>query len=762
MFKLKNHKHLPFRSTANIPCTVRGQSKWKLQENNFNSECKVRRLDSGFPLDCNTYASLLQSCTTIKSLNQVHAQIVLSGLDQNVFLETKLVNVYAGCGSPGKARRVFDKISEPNVFSWNAIIRCYAWNGPWEETLSLYHQMQRTGIQPDEFTFPFVLKACARLSALQQGKEIHDQIIRCRLEASLYVGNALVDMYAKCGNIELARQLFDEMAIRDVVSWSAMITGYAQNGYADEALTLFHQMQLAEVKPNRATIVSVLPACAELTALQQGKDIHDYIIKNRLESDVSVRTALVTMYARCGSIDAACQLFDEMSKRDVVSWSAMIAGYAQTGHANEALSLFHQMQLAGVRPNSVTMVSVLPACAHLRDLHQGKCMHAYITKNGFESNVSVRNTLIDMYAKCGCIDIAWQLFGKMSKVDVISWNAMIAGYAHNGYANEALSIFHQMRLADVIPNRVTVVSVLPACADLAALQEGKGIHVYTIKKGFESDISVGTALVAMYAKCGLLELARKLFDRMPKRDVLSWNTMIGGYGMHGQVEDVIALFLQMQKRGIGPDHITFICVLSACSHAGFVDEGWQYFESMSRDYFITPRLEHYACMVDLLGRAGYLYEAQNFIEKMPIEPDAYVWGAFLGACRIHCNFELVEHASERLLELEPKNAGNYVLIANIYAAAGRWDVVEKMRSMLKYKGLKKNPGCSWIEIKNRVHTFLVGDSSHPQSGEIYAMIETLDEQMKEAGYSPDKSFVWYDVVEEDYIHCNPSKKLAIA
>jgi pentatricopeptide repeat protein len=378
-------------------------------------------------------------------------------------------------------------------------------------------------------------------------------------------------------------------------------------------------------------------------------------------------------------------------------------------------------------------------------LQYGVWIHAYMIKSGFESNISVVNTLLDVYAKCERIELARKVFDKMTERNVVSWTAIIAGYSQYGHANEALTHFYQMQEEDIEPEVITIASVLPACAHLAALQQGKCIHAYIIRRGIELDVPVCTALLTMYAKCGCIEVARQLFDKMAERDLVSWSAMITGYGMHGDGENALALFSQMQQIGMKPDNITFIGILSACSHAGLVDEGLRYFDCMSQDYSLTPGVEHYACMVDLMGRAGCLDEAHNLIKMMPIEPDDSVWGALLGACRIHSNIELGEFVSKRLLELEPKKVGNYVLLSNIYAAAGRWDDVMKVRSMLKDRGLKKIPGSSWIEIKNRVHSFSVGDKSHPQSEKIYTLLESLAEQMKKAGYVPDTSFVLHDV-----------------
>eukprot|EP01018_Ginkgo_biloba_P008711 Gb_07638 [translate_table: standard] len=851
--------------TATTETTLEGELAGKFNAD-INKLCREGRLKDALGLldvmnrrriglDSDAYAALLQVCTNMKAFaegKQVHTHMLSSGVELNIFLSTKLVSMYVMCNSLVNARLVFDNISMRNVFCWNAMIRGYIKSNLWEETLTLYYQMLKDGIQPDRFTFPYVLKACAGLSALQEGEKIHDFIISTGLESDIFVSSALIDMYAKCGNMEFARQVFDRMPERDIVSWSAMIGGYAQNEPCDEALKFFRQMLLSGVKPDPVIIASVLPACARLAALQQGKEIHDYIIRSGFESDIFVQNALIDIYTKCGSTEDAHHVFDNMPERDVVSWSSMIAGHSQNGHCDQTLKLFRQMKLAGVKPssvtfasvlpacahlafvkqgkeihnyiirsglesdifvgsalidmyakcgsigvarqvfnrlphrdvvlwnaiiagyaqnglcdealdlsrqiqrvsvkpNSVTMVSILPACARLASLQQGQEIHAYSIRNGFESDDVVGSALIDMYAKCGSIDVARLVFDRMFCTDVVLWNAMISGYAQSGHCNEALKLFHQIQQTGVKPDSVTLTSILPACARLANLQQGKEIHDYIVRNEFESDVSVGNVLIDMYAKCGIIEIGRRVFDKMSDKDVISWNSMIAGYGMHGHGVDALRLFYQMQKEGMTPDYITFIALLSTCSHVGLVDKGWQYFDSMSRDYQIVPRMEHYACMVDLLGRAGHLDEAWDFIKKMPSKPSADVWGSLLGACRVYCNIELAECVAARLFELKPDNAGYYVLLSNIYAAAGRWVDVTNVRTLMKERGLKKKPGCSWIEVGNRVHSFVVGDRSHPQSEKIYAALESLARQMKEAGYVPDTSFVLHDAEDDSPI-----------
>eukprot|EP01018_Ginkgo_biloba_P035921 Gb_12076 [translate_table: standard] len=793
-------------------------------------------------VDSDTYASLLQVCANMKTLEegrQVHAQMLISSrMEQNVFLGTKLVNMYAKCGSLVEARLVFDKLPNPNVFSWTAMIGGYARYGHCEEALILYNRMQQAGVQPDKFIIPSVLKACAGLMDLQQGKELHSYTIRYGIESDVFVSSGLVDMYAKCKDLEKARYMFDKISQRDLISWNAMIAGYAQNGHVDEVLKLLHEMQLVGVapnvstwnamiagsvqngyyeealklfhrmqqggmKPNSVTITSVLPACGRLATLQQGKEIHDCIIRNGLEQDVFVCNAMMDVYVKCGNVQNARHVFERMSQRDVVSWTviiagcvqngyhdeafkflcqmecegvepnviswtAMIDGYCQNGQSDEAMELFGLMQLAGVKPDVVTWNTMI--AGYVKSGYGDKALKllSQMQLAGIKPDVITWNALISGYAQNGHGDEALKLVTQMQlagiKSDVITWNGMIAGYTQNGQGDEALKFFRQMHLVGMKPNLVTIASILPACSLLAALQEGKTIHGYLIRMGFESDVIVGNTLIDMYAKCGSLKDARQVFVKISQKDVVSWNAVIVAYALHGHGKNALTFFEQMQQEGMNPDHVTFIGILSACSHAGLVNEGRKFFDSMTREYHLIPGMEHYACMVDLLGRAGHLDDAHALINKMPFEPNATVLGALLGACRIHHNVDIGEHVAKSLIDLEPENAGNYVLISNIYARSGRWADVASVRKMMKERVLKKMPGCSWINVKSRVHVFLVGDRSHPEMEKILAMLKSLAEQMKKAGYVPDTNYVLHDVEEEEKEHvlCGHSERLAIA
>eukprot|EP01018_Ginkgo_biloba_P030868 Gb_12240 [translate_table: standard] len=633
-----------------------------------------------------------------------------------------------------------------------------------KEDLYNVHRLDQEGISAHSGTYARMLQECARLKALRQGKRIHAHMIKTGFKPDVFIGNYLVNMYAKCRSMVNARHVFNKMPERNVVSWTAVIGGYGQSGHSEEALKLFRQMQEAGLKSDQFTFACVLRALASLEGGEQGRQVHASIMKTGFESDICVATALLTLYAKCNFIQDGHQVFDNMSNRDGPSWNSMIAAYAQNGFSEEAFKVFCQLQFEGVKSDQFTFASVLRACAMPEYLEQGKQVHQIIIKTQFDSDVCVASALITLYANCGSIDNAENVFDKMPERDSLSWNALIAGYEQNGHGENALKRFCQMQTAGMQPSQVSFVILLRACATLAVLDQGRQIHVHIIKNKFDLDVSIANALITMYGKCGSIEGARNVFDKMVNRDVVSWTAMIVGYAKHGCGKEALQLFEQMQRAGMKPNHITFVGVISACSHVGLVDKGHHYFDCMSRDHGITPTMEHYACMVDLLGRAGHLEEAENFIKNMPFEAGALVWRNLLGACRIHCNVELGKRIAERILELEPEDDATYVLLSNMYAASGRWDDAAKVRKLMKDRGLKKEPGYSWIVVGRRAHTFVARDRSHLQTEVIYKKLDELSRDMKAAGYVPDMKFVLHDVEDQrkEQFLFHHSEKLAIA
>ncbi|XP_057865697.2 putative pentatricopeptide repeat-containing protein At1g56570 [Cryptomeria japonica] len=689
------------------------------------------------------YSSLLLDCTRMKALEdglKVHAHMLKSGFNHNTSVNNKLLNMYVKCGSMIDAHKVFDEMPRRDIVAWNSAIAGYVHHGKAYEALNLFTQMQRLSIKPDEFTFGSVLKACSFLMDLEFGEFVYAYIIKSGFESEEFVSCGLVCMYSKCAEMENARKVFDKMPHKDLVVFNAMIAGYGHNGYDVEALQLCFELQQTGLEPDPFSLSCILSVCANLGAIEEGKSVHAHIIKTEAVLDTTVVNALITMYAKSGSLDDALKVFDKIPKRNAISWNAIIAGCAYNENNEETRKLFSQMQNIGMKPNQFTFAGILRSSTSVFSLEQGKQVHVSVVKRGLESDVIVSSALLDMYAKCAKLEDARLLFETMLKRNTVSWSTMISTYAQKGQSEQAVKLFTQMQLSGMEPNQFTFASLLMACASLASFKGGTQIHAYTLKGSYRSDVSVGNSLVDMYAKCGSIVESRKVFDRMPYQDVVSWTAMVVGYSQHGQGREAVQLFEKMQWMGMKPDQITFVGVISACSHAGLVYEGIHYFISMSEDYGIAPREEHYNCVVDLLSRAGLLEHATAFLYKMPFKPAALVWGSLLAACRIHGNMVLAKHAAEHLIELEPHRSGSYVQLSNIYAAAGRWEDKAKVIKLMKEKGVKKETGKSWIDIMNKVHTFSTGDRTHPQAEQIYAKLAELTEQMKQAGYVPNTNF----------------------
>ncbi|XP_061339333.1 pentatricopeptide repeat-containing protein At2g20540 [Gastrolobium bilobum] len=505
----------------------------------------------------NRFVTALRNCVKIAELRKIHAHIVKLSLSQSNFLATKMVDLCDNLGDVDYATLLFEQLVEPNVFSYNAIIRTYTHNHQHSLAITLFNQMLRHPTKsalPDKFTFPFVIKSCARLQCHRLGQQVHAQVCKFGPKSHSITENALIDMYAKFDDLTNAYQVFDQMTERDAVSWNSLIFGHA----------------------------------------------------------------------RLGQLKSARSLFDEMPCRTIVSWTSMITGYARTGCYVDALDIFRKMQMVGIEPDVISIISVLPCCAQLGALEVGKWIHMYSDKNGFLQQTGICNALVEMYAKCGCIDEAWSLF-----------------------------------------------------------------------------------------------------EKLIEKDVVSWSTMIGGLANHGQGYAAIQLFQDMQKTLVIPNGITFLAILSACVHAGLWNEGLRYFDVMRLDYHIVPEIEHYGCLVDLLGRSGCVDQALDTILKMPIKPDSRIWNSLLSSCRIHRNLEIAIIAMEQISELEPEESGNYVLLANIYAELGKWEGVSNIRKLIRSKRIKKTPGCSLIEVNDVVEEFVSGDDSKTFSQDVFWILQGL-------------------------------------
>lgn len=655
-----------------------------------------------------------------------------------MYLSNSLVNLYAKCGDLFHAKRVFDNIQDKDVVSWNCLINGYSQQDLTGSSLvmELFQRMQAENVLPNSHTFAGVFTAASSLSDVFSGLQAHTLAIKTDSFSDVFVGSSLLNMYCKSGALAEARKVFDGMPERNSVSWATMISGYAMQRSAVEAFEIFKLMRLKDEKENEYALSSILSALADPEFLSTGSQMHCLTVKNGLLVFVSVGNALVTMYAKCGSLDDALKTFELSGDKNSITWSAIITGYSQSGDSCKALKLFSNMHLAGIIPSEFTLVGVLNACSDTAAVGEGKQVHGYLLKLGYESQVYIMTALVDMYAKCGSTLDARKGFDYLQEPDMVLWTSMIGGYVQNGENENAMNLYARMRIEGIMPNELTMASILKACSCLAALEQGKQIHACTIKHGFGLEIPIGSALSTMYAKCGSLEDGSIVFRRMPRRDIVSWNAMISGLAQNGHGNEALELFEDMQLEGTEPDYVTFVNILSACSHMGLVKRGRAYFDMMSDKFGIVPRVEHYACMVDMLGRAGKLDEAKEFIESTTIDHGMCLWRILLSACRNFRNYELGAYAGEKLMELGSQESSAYVLLSSIYIALGRLEDVERVRRMMRLRGVNKEPGCSWIELKDGVHVFVVGDQMHPEIKTIREELRILSKQIKDEGYHP--------------------------
>nr|XP_043628966.1 pentatricopeptide repeat-containing protein At4g33990 [Erigeron canadensis] len=706
---------------------------------------------------------LFHSCTNTYLAKRLHALLIVSGKVQSLFISTRLVNLYANLGNISLSQQTFDQIPQKDVYTWNSMISAYGRNGIPSDAVSCLYKMLKNEVKPDFYTFPPVLKACRNLN---DGVRIHAWISKMGLEWDVFVAASLVHMYCRFGLFDAAYQIFENMPARDMGCWNAIISGFCQNGKGEKALEVLDEMKYAGITMDSVTVATVLPVCAQKDDSVQGKLLHMYVIKYGLESDLFVGNAFVNFYGKLGEVENAQNVFDSLVTRDLVSWNSIIAAYEQNNNPDQALNFFHEMQLNGFKPDLLTLVSVASSIAQSRDSWSSRCVHGFVLRRyWFEKDVIIGNAVVDMYAKLGDVDSARRLFERASLKDVVSWNTMITGYGQNGLANEAIEVYHMMvETSSIAPNQGTWASIIPAYAHIGALKEGSTAHGRVLKTGLLLDVFIGTCLIDLYGKCGKMEEAMNLFYEVPRANSVPWNAVISCLGIHGQGETSLKLFRDMLDDGVQPDTITFISLLSACSHSGLVEQGQWYFSVMQNDYGIKPSLKHYGCLVDLFGRAGQLEKAYSFIKDMPLQPDSSIWGALLGACRIYGNSDLGKVASAKLVEVDPDNVGHYVLLSNIYANAGKWEGVNSVRALANSRGLKKTPGWSNIELNNNVEVFYAGNYSHPQCDQIYEELDKLMAKMKILGYNPDYSCVLQDVEEDEKQHILTyhSERLAIA
>lgn len=644
-----------------------------------------------------------------------------------------VAHVYSKCMDYDAARKVFDGMSQRNVFSWTVMMVASNEHGYYFDGMELFCMMLDQGVLPDGFALSAALQSCVGLGSLVLGEMVHGQVVIRGFQTHAVVSTSLLNLYAKLGKIESSSKVFNTMIERNSVSWNAMISGYTLNGLHLQAFNCFIQMVESGVTPNNFTFISVSKAVGQLGDINKCHEIYRFASKWGLDSSTVVGTALIDMYAKCGSLTDARFLFHSKFTFCQVStpWNAMITGYSQSGSHQEALELFTRMWQNDVKPDIYTFCSVFNSIAALKCLKFLRETHGMAWKHGYDViKISTLNALTDAYAKCGSLDAVEKVFDRMEEKDIVSWTTMVTAYCQYSEWEKALAIFSQMLEELYAPNDFTFSSVITACAGLCLLEYGQQIHGLICKAGLDTEECIESALIDMYAKCGNLIDAKKIFEGISNPDTISWTAIISAYAQHGLFEDTLRLFRKMIQLCAKPNSVTLLCVLFACSHGGMVEEGLNFFHLMEGTYGVVPEMEHYACVVDLLGRVGRLNDAMEFIGRMPIEPNEMIWQTLLGACRIHGNAELGEIAAQNILSTKPEYPATYVLLSNTYIESGLYEDGASLRDMMKERGLKKEPGYSWISVRGKVHKFYAGDQQHPQKDKIYNMLEELMANIK--------------------------------
>ncbi|XP_027348421.1 pentatricopeptide repeat-containing protein At5g27110-like [Abrus precatorius] len=676
---------------------------------------------------------LLKFCEesgSIKQANCIHGHVLKSGFgdrDLLVFLN-HAAHVYSKCNDYDAARRVFDGMSHRNVFSWTVMIVGSNEHGYYHDGVELFCTMLDHGMSPDGFAFSAVLQSCVGLDSIELGETVHAQVVVRGFLMHTVVGTSLLNMYAKLGYSESSITVFNTMTELNIVSWNAMISGFTSNGLHQQAFDCFINMIEGGVTPNNFTLISVSKASGQLGDIKKCHEVHRYASKWELDCNTLVGTALIDMYSKCGSMSNARVLFESKFASCLINppWNAMITGYSQAGSHLQALELFTRMCQNDIKPDVYTFCCVFNSIAALKCLKSLRETHGMALKCGFDAmQTSASNALADAYAKCESLEAGEKVFNRIEEKDIVSWTTMVTAYCQYFQWGKALAIFSQMRNEGFVPNHFTLCSVITACGGLCLLEYGQQNHGLICKASLDTETCIESALIDMYAKCGNLTGAKRIFERISNPDTVSWTAIISTYAQHGLVEDALQLFKKMQHSDAKVNDITLLCILFACSHGGMVEEGLKIFHEMEETYNVVPKMEHYACVVDILGRVGQLDEAVEFINRMPIEPNEMIWQTLLGACRIHGNAKLGETAAQNIISSRPEQPSTYVLLSNTYIESGQYEDGVTLRDMMKERGIKKEPGYSWISVRGEVHKFYAGDQQHPQKDKIYTMLEAL-------------------------------------
>uniref|UniRef100_I1M652 Pentatricopeptide repeat-containing protein n=1 Tax=Glycine max TaxID=3847 RepID=I1M652_SOYBN len=684
------------------------------------------------PSDCYTFSSTLKACSLTQNLmtgKALHSHLLRSQSNSRIVYNS-LLNMYSSCLPPQSQHdyvlKVFAVMRKRNVVAWNTLISWFVKTHRHLHALRAFATLIKTSITPSPVTFVNVFPAVPDPKTALMFYALLLKFGADYVNDVFAVSSAIV-LFSDLGCLDHARMVFDRCSNKNTEVWNTMIGGYVQNNCPLQGVDVFvRALESEEAVCDEVTFLSVISAVSQLQQIKLAHQLHAFVLKNLAATPVIVVNAIMVMYSRCNFVDTSFKVFDNMSQRDAVSWNTIISSFVQNGLDEEALMLVCEMQKQKFPIDSVTMTALLSAASNMRSSYIGRQTHAYLIRHGIQFE-GMESYLIDMYAKSRLIRTSELLFQQNcpSDRDLATWNAMIAGYTQNELSDKAILILREALVHKVIPNAVTLASILPACSSMGSTTFARQLHGFAIRHFLDENVFVGTALVDTYSKSGAISYAENVFIRTPERNSVTYTTMIMSYGQHGMGKEALALYDSMLRCGIKPDAVTFVAILSACSYSGLVEEGLHIFEYMDELHKIKPSIEHYCCVADMLGRVGRVVEAYEFVQRLRED-------------EINGYFELGKFIAEKLLNMETEKriAGYHVLISNIYAEEGEWEKVDRVRNQMKEKGLQKEMGCSWVEIAGHVNFFVSRDEKHPQSGEIYYILDKLTMGMKDAGYKP--------------------------
>ncbi|KAJ0267238.1 Pentatricopeptide repeat-containing protein [Hirschfeldia incana] len=688
-----------------------------------------------------TFSSVLRSCVGLRELNygaKVHGSVIKTGFLGNSVIGSSLTDMYSKCGKLEEARELFSSCKNgADTISWTMMISSLVEARKWKEALQFYSEMVEAGVSPDEFTFVKLLGASSFLG-LEFGKVIHCNLIVRGVLLNVVLKTSLVDFYSRFAEMEDSVRVLSSSGEQDVFLWTSVVSGFVRNLRAKEAVCTFLQMRGLGLQPNNFTYTAMLSLCSSVQSLDLGKQIHSLAIMAGLEDSTDVGNALLDMYMKCSAseVEEALRVFRAMLSPNVVSWTTLLLGLVDHGFEQDCFEVLIEMVGLGVEPNAVTLSGVLRACSKMKSIRRVLEIHGYLLRRHVDDEIIVGNSLVDAYASSGKVAYAWNVANSMDQRDNITYTSLVTRFNELDNHEMALSVINHMYGDGIRPDQFSLPGFISASANLGALETGKHLHCCSVKSGYSSSVWVSNSLIDMYAKCGSLEDAKKVFEEIATPDVVSWNGLVSGLASNGCISSALSAFEEMRMKGTEPDSVTFLILLSACSNGRLTEMGLEYFNSMEEIHNIKPQVEHYVHLVDILGRAGRLEEATGVLETMPLRPNALIFKTLLRACRYHGNLPLGEDMANKGLALAPSDPAFYILLADLYEESGKPELAQKTQNLMSQKGLSKKLGKSSVEVQGKVHSFFSEDvTTVDKTKGIYAEIEWIKSEIERSGFT---------------------------